>query len=333
MKYYLIIPLIFLLLYLGKFLILPLLFSFLIFILLRSVSNKISSINAFGYSLNYYVSFFIVCLGLFLFFYFIGALVDNDISKVIADTYIYQKNIQEIISTVKTYELNSSLFSTDNFFKNLDLKSILSNTLNFFTNAAGNISLIIIYLIFFLIEEKFFKIKLEKISSNKSTKKILEKINKQIYEYFEIKILTSFFTGILTFLILLALSNNLAVLFGIFSFLLNFIPFIGSLIAIVLPVIFSIVQSLDFSISVLTIVSLIFVQLLIGNFIEPKLMGKSLNLSPIIMIISLGIFGKIWGIAGMFLSVPILVVMLIIFSNFNQTKKIAIFLSEKGNIK
>ena len=115
--------------------------------------------------------------------------------------------------------------------------------------------------------------------------------------------------------------------------LLNFIPFIGSLIAIVLPVIFSIVQSLDFSISVLTIVSLIFVQLLIGNFIEPKLMGKSLNLSPIIMIISLGIFGKIWGIAGMFLSVPILVVMLIIFSNFNQTKKIAIFLSEKGNIK
>ena len=128
--------------------------------------------------------------------------------------------------------------------------------------------MIIIYLIFFSLKKKFFKIKLEKISSNKSTKKILEKINKQIYEYFEIKILTSFFTGILTFFILLALSNNLAVLFGIFSFLLNFIPFIGSLIAIVLPVIFSIVQSLDFSISVLTIVSLIFVQLLIGNFIE-----------------------------------------------------------------
>ena len=68
-------------------------------------------------------------------FYFIGALVDNDISKVIADTNIYQKNIQEIISTIKTYELNSSIFSTDNFLKNLDLKSILSNTLNFFTNA------------------------------------------------------------------------------------------------------------------------------------------------------------------------------------------------------
>ena len=76
--------------------------------------------------------------------------MENDISKVIADTYIYQKNIQEIISTIKTYELNSSIFSTDNFLKNLDLKSILSNTLNFFTNAAGNISLIIIYLIFFL---------------------------------------------------------------------------------------------------------------------------------------------------------------------------------------
>jgi len=333
MKYYLILPLIFLILYLGKFLILPLLFSFLIFILLKSLSKKITSIHAFGYSLNYYLSFFVVCLGLFLFFYFIGALVDNDISKVIVDANIYQENIQEIISAINKYELNSSLFSTDNFLKDIDLKSILSNTLNFFTNAAGNISLVIIYLIFFLIEEKFFKIKLEKISPNKSTKQILEKINKQIYEYFEIKILTSFFTGILTFLILFALSNDLAILFGIFSFLLNFIPFIGSLISIVLPVIFSIVQSFDFSITILTIVSLIFVQLLIGNFIEPKLMGKSLNLSPIIMIISLGIFGKIWGIAGMFLSVPILVVLLIIFSNLNQTKKIAIFLSEKGNIK
>ena len=60
-------------------------------------------------------------------------------------------------------------------------------------------------------------------------------------------------------------------------------------------------------------------------------MGKTLNISPIIMLIFLAIMGKMWGIAGMFLSVPLLVVLLIFFSNFKSTKKIAIFISDKGN--
>ena len=78
---------------------------------------------------------------------------------------------------------------------------------------------------------------------------------------------------------------------------------------------------------------LIIIQLFVGNFIEPKLIGKSLNLSPIVMLLTLSIMSKLWGISGMFLSIPILVVLLIVFSNFNSTKKYAIFLSEKGQIR
>ena len=70
-------------------------------------------------------------------------------------------------------------------------------------------------------------------------------------------------------------------------------------------------------------------QILIGNFLETKMMGKTLNLSPIVMIIFLSIMGKVWGVAGMFLSVPILVFLLIIFSNLNSTKNLAILISEK----
>ena len=333
MNYYLIIPLLILVLYLGKFLILPLLFSFLIFIILKSLSKKLSSINTFNFSLNYYLSFMIVCLSLLFFFYFVGTLVQNNLSRVIENSNIYQDNIQEILSIIQKTEINLSFLSIEDLLKNINFGKILSSILNFFTNAAGNISLILIYLIFFILEEKVFKIKLNKIFPNKSTKKILKNINNQIYGYFEIKTLTSLLTGFLTFIILTTLSNDLAILFGIFAFLLNFIPFIGSLVSILIPFVFSLIQTLEFSISIITLISLTFSQLLIGNFVEPKLMGKSLNLSPIIMLIFLGIFGKIWGISGMFLSVPILVVLLIVFSNFNQTKAIAVFLSEKGNIK
>jgi predicted PurR-regulated permease PerM len=82
------------------------------------------------------------------------------------------------------------------------------------------------------------------------------------------------------------------------------------------------------------ILALLFLNhLLIGNFLENKLMGKALNISPIVLLIFLSIMGKMWGISGMFLSVPIIVVLIIVLKNFKQTKSIAILLSEKGNLK
>ena len=83
------------------------------------------------------------------------------------------------------------------------------------------------------------------------------------------------------------------------------------------------------------IMVLIFVglaQVLVGNILEPKLMGYSMNISPLVTIIALSIWGAIWGITGMVLSVPITVIMLIIFSQFEKTKPVAIMLSEKGKV-
>ena len=116
------------------------------------------------------------------------------------------------------------------------------------------------------------------------------------------------------------------------SFFLNFIPFIGSLLSILLPFVFSAVLFLDFFVPSLTFFFLVLIQIYIGNFLEPKLMGKTLNISPLVMIIFLTIMGKIWGVAGMFLSVPLLVVILIILRNMNSTKRIAIILSESGEL-
>ena len=85
--------------------------------------------------------------------------------------------------------------------------------------------------------------------------------------------------------------------------------------------------------SIITFILLFLNHLLIGNFLENRLMGKALNISPIVLLIFLSVMGKIWGISGMFLSVPIIVVLIIVLKNFKQTKNIAILLSEKGNLK
>jgi len=75
------------------------------------------------------------------------------------------------------------------------------------------------------------------------------------------------------------------------------------------------------------------IQFTIGNILEPRFMGSSLNLSPLVVMLSLAIWGSIWGVAGMFLSVPFTVILMIIFSQFEKTQNIAILLSQDGNIK
>ena len=329
---YIFLPLILISLYFGKFLLLPLLFALLIFLVLKSLSEKLVTLKINGYGLNYNISFLIVCLGGLYLIYLIGLLIEINLSNVLSNSEKYQKNFSLILNFIEEQNLKPFLSMFEEMITNINLNKIFSKTLEVFADMAGNFSLILIYLVFFFLEEKFFKSKIEKIFRNKSSKVIFQKINDQIYNYFQIKIFTSLITGLLTFIILFFSSNDLSIFFGIFAFVLNFIPFIGSLISIILPFLFSLIQNIDFFSSMTILVFLFLIQMLIGNFFEPKLMGKSLNLSPMIMLVTLSIMGKIWGISGMFLSIPLLVILLIIFSNIKSTKKIAIFLSEKGNI-
>ena len=221
-------------------------------------------------------------------------------------------------------------FLSENVIEKINLISFLSNLLNFIKSFAGNFSLVLIYLIFIIIEEKFFKVKLNLVLKSQNKKKIFTKINNDIYNYFRIKIFTSFLTASLTFFILMILNNELSITFSIFAFFLNFIPYIGSLLAVLLPTLFSTIQSMNFFEPTVTLILLLFSQILIGNFLETKLMGKTLNISPIALIIFLSLMGKLWGLVGMFLSVPLLVILIICLNNFKDTKKFAIFLTEKG---
>ena len=116
-------------------------------------------------------------------------------------------------------------------------------------------------------------------------------------------------------------------------FLLNFIPTIGSLIATIFPAAYSLLQFGEFSPALLVLVIVGTIQLVVGNIVEPRVMGSSMNISPLVTILALTFWGMIWGITGMILSIPIMVVLVIIFSQFESTRPIAILLSEKGEIE
>ena len=324
---------IFFLLHFGKFIFIPLFFSLFFYVIINSISNDLIKFsNKINVRINEFSSHFLLFSFFIFFVYFFYKILKANISNVIQNIDLYQDNLNQLLFYLSKTPLN-------NFFNELivkekvNLTNIFSYLLNMVTNFAGNFSMIIFLLIFLVIEKKFLKIKIGKIIKNKKKLKVFSNINQDIYNYFRIKAFTSFLTGIFTFIILILFDNDLAFAFGIFSFFLNFIPYIGSLISILLPVIFSIVENLNFINSIIIFTLLFLNHIFIGNFLENKLMGKALNISPIVLLIFLSIMGKLWGISGMFLSVPIIVVLIIVLKNFKQTKNIAILLSEKGNLK
>lgn len=115
-------------------------------------------------------------------------------------------------------------------------------------------------------------------------------------------------------------------------FILNFIPTIGSLIATIFPAFFAVLQFGEFTPGILVLAIVGAIQLIVGNLVEPRVMGNTLNISPLVVFLTLSLWGVMWGVLGMLLSVPITVIIIIIMSEFPETRPIAILLSQKGNI-
>jgi AI-2 transport protein TqsA len=151
----------------------------------------------------------------------------------------------------------------------------------------------------------------------------------KIRRYVVTKILTSATTGILVTLILLAFGLQLAVVFGILAFFLNFIPNLGSVIATLLPLPVALIQyeSMWPIIGVVAIPGA--VQLTIGNGVEPVLMGRGLELHPLVILMGLLFWGLLWGVAGMFLAAPLTAILRLVLEKFDTTRPMAELMAGK----
>lgn len=132
-----------------------------------------------------------------------------------------------------------------------------------------------------------------------------DKIDDQIKRYVNLKIALSGGTGIAVWLILAALGVDLAMVFGVLAFALNFIPNVGSIIATLLPLPLVLVSpEISTTTAILAIALPGAVQLVVGNVLEPKLAGDSLDLHPITVLLALILWGMLWGMTGMLLATP-----------------------------
>ena len=148
-------------------------------------------------------------------------------------------------------------------------------------------------------------------------------IDRKVRSYIVIKFITSATTGLLTWIILSLFGLDLALVFGVMAFLLNFIPSIGSAIATLLPLPVALIQ-FESGVAVTMIVLLPgTVQFTIGNVIEPLVMGEGLDLHPVTILMALVFWGLLWGIVGMLLAVPMTAVLRIVLGRMEITRPVA----------
>ena len=223
-----------------------------------------------------------------------------------------------------------------NYEDSFDLMDYMTTMVDTATLLFGDAFLILIYVVFLLVEESIFHHKLKAFYPSEEDReqkiKLFHKMDKNIGQYLRLKTLVSFVTAILSYFCLLFFEVDAPVFWSMLIFVLNFIPTVGSLIATVFPAIFIVLQTGELAPFLYVLLSVGFIQVVVGNIVEPKIMGDSLNMSSLVVILSLTIWGAIWGVMGMILSVPITVTMIIVFEEIPSLKFIAIMLSEKGKL-
>lgn len=212
------------------------------------------------------------------------------------------------------------------------LSTVAAQTANFASNAVY----IAVYVIFLLLEQGTFAAKTRYMFSDPTRRTefqtIMQSIREQVQTYITVKTAVSFITGLVSYGIMLLFQLEHAIIWALLIFVLNFIPNIGSIIAVAFPAIMGLLQFGNFATVSTLIIVLGLVQVAVGYFVEPRMMGNQLNISPFVVLVALGVFGAIWGITGMFLSVPLTVMLMIVFSHFDSTRPIAVLLSGDGQV-
>jgi AI-2 transport protein TqsA len=212
------------------------------------------------------------------------------------------------------------------------LKGLASSLVNTAASFLAEALVVVFYLIFLLLEARRFPARIQAGFAPEQADRvlgILGSINRAMASYLRAKVLSSLITALPVVAILWAFGVSFPGMWGIFAFLGNFIPYIGSLVALALPVLLAILELEPPWQPVAVLALLVLVQVVTNNFIEPRLTARAVDLSPLVVLIALAFWSLCWGIVGMVLAVPLTVMLKIVWENIALTRPLARLMAEE----
>jgi predicted PurR-regulated permease PerM len=266
--------------------------------------------------------------------FFLTRLVARDIREFLAVWPSYESKLLNWIGAFIKEYLNLEPGAILRILQSQRLSRVLSSLLTVSLNFFGKFSLTLLILIFFYLSYANYPKIIRKAFDEERAEHILgilNNINEQIIRYVMIKTFISAGTGVFTGVACRLFGMQFSVLFGFIAFTLNYIPYVGSFIAVALPVLFSLFVFQGTVIPLFVFAALFVIQLVWGSFLDPEIMSTRFNLSPIIIIISLVFWSYVWGAAGAFLAVPTTAIIRIILQNIRSLSFAATLMSKKAD--
>jgi len=321
--------------------IIPIVFGALSAIVLKTMADNLGRAPFVGRHLPYSIRIILAFTVFMLLSVFVAALIARNLEQVIRVLPAYAETFSKMFGNLAQdfgYEIDLTWHSLqDTFADSIDLRQILVYSAGTFSGSVVYLFLVLVYALFFLAEARYLGAKLSLVfkgtGNADNARMVIDAITVKIGTYFTVKTIINIMLAIVCYAILQVYGIEFAVFWAILTGLFNYIPYIGSIVAVTLPIFVSVGQFESVATTISLALSLFVTQLLFGYLLEPRLLGKQLNLSPLMILISLASWGALWGIPGAVLSVPLAVTMMSIAAAFQFSRPVAIFLSETGDIE
>ena len=264
-----------------------------------------------------------------------GWMVYEQVSSLAENTAKYQDKVDELLVSLDNTTIfgqSISIEEINNAIKEYDIDGLVSSVMSSTAMVFANSLTVLFFLVFIIAEATLLPGRIAKAwpgSTKKKIKSVAIQIEKSINKYIVVKSALSLGTALCTAIILIIFGIELWFVWSVLTFFLNYVPYIGSLIATLPPVLLGILV-LDPTWAIVLVILLISNQQLWGNIIETKWTGEHLDTSPVLLLIVVAFWYWLWGVVGMIIAVPLTVIIRIIFENVETTQPLAILMSERA---
>lgn len=266
---------------------------------------------------------------------------------------LFAANIQQVIALAPQYQATLLSFVTDMakmagiddeptwgsirslVLGEIDLQRLISTTVTSVSVLGGQVFVVFLYASFLMAERLHFSRKIILAAKTQSDAKrameVVGYINQRIGEYLTVKTLINILLGLISYIAMWLIGVDFAGFFAVLIGFLNYIPYVGSIVGVAFPVLLTAAQFGSFDTTLIVLISLTASQIFVGGFVEPRMFGRSMNLSPFVVLISLTVWYAMWGLAGAILAVPMTSIVVIVLAAFEPSRPLAVLLSRDGH--
>lgn len=322
------------LLVVGKTLLIPIITSFIAVYVLIAAADWMEHLPILG-KIPVWARRMLVLLAFFVVTILLTLIVISTAEQVMQAVPKYQQNLMLMLQAVSHYfDLDHQAVwqrIQQTLVKSIDLRKIFSVALSEIGSLMGNVVLVAVYMAFLVIERGGFTRKLYVAlhwESAAQTRQIISDVNERIGTYLAVKTLVNVILGVISYAILLVFGVDFALFWALIIALLNYIPYVGSFLGVIFPVLLTLAQFGSWQTTLIVGTLLIAAQFFVGNILEPKMIGRQVNLSPFVVLVALSFWAGLWGIPGAILAIPLTAMIAIILGAFPATRPVAVLLAE-----